>query len=418
MNPEDHQHSATSEAAQVLGRLLAPGQDDPYPLYDWLRTHEPVYFAPPLGSYVLTRFEDCSYVMKNPTLFPAPDAETFSRFMPEQSTYDAFKVLVTSIVNANPPQHTRLRRLVARAFTPRRVESLKHGVMTIARDHVAKVGAQSADGAIIDFHHELSVPVPLQVMARLLGLPLDDDRLLADLIPRIINVVDPSSDTAALKDADVALHTLLDRLWDLVERRRAKPADDLVSALVAPDATESAPLTDDELKAVFVALLTAGFETSATALDIAVHTLLHRPEHRAAILDFDGALRFVDEVLRWDAPAPMSAGFRYAAEDVRFGEHLVPAGSPVRVLLGAANRDPAANPLPELFDPSREAPRSLAFGNGIHHCLGMNLARMEIAAVLMAIAEGLPGLRFAEEPVRRRSLPLRDFASFKVQLGG
>nr|WP_237521651.1 cytochrome P450 [Streptomyces sp. SID8356] len=338
--------------------------------------------------------------------------------MPEQSRYDAFKVLVTSIVNANPPQHTRLRRVVGRAFTPRRVESLKSGVMTIARDHVAKVGARSADGAVIDFHHELSVPVPLQVMARLLGLPLDDDRLLADLIPRIINVVDPSSDTETLKDADVALHTLLDRLWELVERRRARPADDLVSALVAPDAAEPETLTDDELKAVFVALLTAGFETSATALDIAVHTLLRRPEHRPGLVDFEGTSRFVDEVLRWDAPAPMSAGFRYAAEEVRFGEHVVPAGSPVRVLLGAANRDPAANPRPEVFDPSREAPRSLAFGSGIHHCLGMNLARMEIAAVLMAIVEGLPELRFAEEPVRRRSLPLRDFSSFTVQLGG
>ncbi|MGW3436030.1 cytochrome P450 [Streptomyces bacillaris] len=418
MNPEDHRNSATTEASQVLGGLLAPGQDDPYPLYDWLRTHEPVHFAPQLGGYVLTRFEDCSYVMKNPALFPAPDAETFARFMPEQSRYDAFKVLVTSIVNANPPQHTRLRRVVGRAFTPRRVESLKSGVMTIARDHVAKVGARSADGAVIDFHHELSVPVPLQVMARLLGLPLDDDRLLADLIPRIINVVDPSSDTETLKDADVALHTLLDRLWELVERRRARPADDLVSALVAPDAAEPETLTDDELKAVFVALLTAGFETSATALDIAVHTLLRRPQHRPGLVDFEGTSRFVDEVLRWDAPAPMSAGFRYAAEEVRFGEHVVPAGSPVRVLLGAANRDPAANPRPEVFDPSREAPRSLAFGSGIHHCLGMNLARMEIAAVLMAIVEGLPELRFAEEPVRRRSLPLRDFSSFTVQLGG
>ncbi|PWS39767.1 hypothetical protein DKT74_36565 [Streptomyces sp. ZEA17I] len=418
MNPEDHRNPATTEASQVLGGLLAPGQDDPYPLYDWLRTHEPVHFAPQLGGYVLTRFEDCSYVMKNPALFPAPDAETFARFMPEQSRYDAFKVLVTSIVNANPPQHTRLRRVVGRAFTPRRVESLKSGVMTIARDHVAKVGARSADGAVIDFHHELSVPVPLQVMARLLGLPLDDDRLLADLIPQIINVVDPSSDTETLKDADVALHTLLDRLWELVERRRARPADDLVSALVAPDAAEPETLTDDELKAVFVALLTAGFETSATALDIAVHTLLRRPEHRPGLADFEGTSRFVDEVLRWDAPAPMSAGFRYAAEEVRFGEHVVPAGSPVRVLLGAANRDPAANPRPEVFDPSREAPRSLAFGSGIHHCLGMNLARMEIAAVLMAIVEGLPELRFAEEPVRRRSLPLRDFSSFTVQLGG
>ncbi|GAB3013208.1 cytochrome P450 [Streptomyces pseudoechinosporeus] len=411
MNTADH----------VLDRLLAPGQDDPYPLYEELRTTAPVHFSSQLGSYVLTRFEDCAYVMKNPVLFPAPDPASFASFMPEHSTYDAFRVLVNSIVNSNPPQHTRLRRLVSRAFTARRVESLKAGVMTIAADHVDKVAARSAGGAVIDFHHELSVPVPLQVMARLLGLPLENDRLLAELIPRIINVVDPSSDTAALKDADDALHTLLDQLWDLVERRRAQPADDLVSALVALESDRGGSadrLTEDELKAVFVALLTAGFETSATAIDIAVHTLLTRPEHRPGLRSYEGALRFVDEVLRWDAPAPMSAGFRYAAEEAVFGAHVVPAGSPVRVLLGAANRDAGANADPDRFDPARTAPRSLVFGGGVHHCLGMNLARMEIAAVLMAIADRLPGLRFAEEPVRRRSLPLRDFASFKVRLEG
>lgn len=411
MNTADH----------VLDQLLAPGQNDPYPLYEELRSTAPVHFSSQLGSYVLTRFEDCAYVMKNPDLFPAPDPDSFASFMPQHSTYDAFRVLVTSIVNSNPPQHTRLRRLVSRAFTARRVESLKTGVMTIAVDHVEKVAAGAADGAVIDFHHELSVPVPLQVMARLIGLPLEDDRLLADLIPRIINVVDPSSDTAALKDADMALHTLLDRLWDLVERRRARPADDLVSGLLALESDHGGSadqLTEDELKALFVALLTAGFETSATALDIAVHTLLTHPEHRERLRSHQGALRFVDEVLRWDAPAPMSAGFRYAAQDVTLGDQTVPAGAPVRVLLGAANRDPAANADPDRFDPARTAPRSLVFGSGVHHCLGMNLARMEIAAVLMAIADGLPGLRFAGEPVRRRSLPLRDFASFEVRLGG
>ncbi|MFG2760532.1 cytochrome P450 [Streptomyces wuyuanensis] len=409
-----------NHADHVLDRLLAPGQDDPYPLYAELRATAPVHFSSRLGSYVLTRFDDCAHVMRNPALFPAPDPASFASFMPEHSEYDAFRVLVNSIVNSNPPEHTRLRRLVSRAFTARRVESLKAGVVRIAADLVDGAAARAAGGAVIDFHDELSVPVPLRVMAQLLGLPLEDDRLLADLIPRIINVVDPAGDTAALKDADEALHTLLGRLGDLVERRRAEPADDLVSGLLAlgSDGDSADRLTEDELQAVFVALLTAGFETSATALDISVHTLLARPEHRAGLRSHEGALRFVDEVLRWDAPAPMSAGFRYAAEDTVFGEHEVPAGSPVRVLLGAANRDPVANGDPDRFDPLRTAPRTLAFGTGAHHCLGMNLARMEIAAVLTAIAERLPGLRFAEEPVRRRSLPLRDFASFKVRLGG
>ncbi|GGQ47104.1 cytochrome P450 [Streptomyces althioticus] len=408
-------------ADEVLDRLLAPGQDDPYPLYAELRRRAPVHFSRQLGGYVLTRFEDCSHVMKNPALFPAPDAASVASFLPEHSKYEAFRVLVGSIVNANPPEHTRLRRLVSRAFTARRVESLKQGVMTIATDHVDKVAARARDGAVIDFHAELSVPVPLQVLARLIGLPLDDDRLLAELIPRIINVVDPSSDTAALQDADKALDSLLGRLWELVERRRREPADDLVSGLVALEADGSdgaEHLSEDDLKAVLVALLTAGFETSATAIDISVHTLLTRPEHRASLRTYEGALRFVDEVLRWDCPAPMTAGFRYAAQDADFGKYRVPAGSPVRVLLGAANRDARANADPDRFDPDRQAPRTLVFGGGIHHCLGMNLARMEIAAVLMAIAERLPGLRFAEEPVRRRSVPLRDFASFTVRLDG
>ncbi|GDY32019.1 cytochrome P450 [Gandjariella thermophila] len=415
MNNYVDEHEDLRDASSVMDRLLSPGLADPYPLYEWLRTNAPVYFSEQLGAHVLTRFADCEYLLKNPTLFPAPDEDALIGMMPEGNRVDPFLMLVRSLVNSNPPKHTRLRQLVSKAFTARRVEALTQDVMRIAADHVGAVAERSA-GRPIDLHDELSVPVPLRVLAQLLGLPLDDDRLLAELIPPIMNVIDPSADAAAIKAADDAFARLTGHLWELVERRRANPRDDLVSALAAIQAEDRSQLSDDELQAMLVALLTAGYETTATAIDISVLTLLRHPEYRPDLKTYEGAMRFTDEVLRWDPSGPMSAGFRIAAEDVRFGDHKVPAGSQVRVLFAAANRDPAANADPDRFDPHRPSPRSLAFGGGIHHCLGRNLARMEITAVLMAVAERMPTLELVGEPVRRRSLPLRDFSFLQARL--
>ena len=406
--------ASTRTRARSWTRLLAPGLEDPYPLYAWLREHEPVHFSEQLGSYVLTRFADCEYLLKNPEIFPAPDEETLIGTVPEANRVDPFLMLVRSLVNSNPPGHTRMRQAVSRAFTARRVERMTDDVVRIASEHVAAVAERSA-GRPVDVHEELSVPVPLRVLARLLGLPLDDDRLLAELIPPIVDSIDPMADAETIKAADEAFARLTAHLWELVERRRAEPRDDLVSAL-ATARPQDGGLGDDELRTMLVALLTAGYETTATSIDMSVLALLRHPRYRRDLATLEGATRFADEVLRWDPSGPMSAGFRMAARDVRFGEYEVPAGSQVRVLFGAANRDPEANPDPDRFDPCRESPRSLTFGAGIHHCLGRPLARLEIAAVLMAVAEHAPDMELVGEPVRRRSLPLRDFSFFQVRL--
>ena len=408
-------HEDQRDASSVMKQLLAPGLDDPYPLYAWLRDNAPVHFAEQLGCYVLTRYDDCDQLLRDAAEFPAPDEDVLIGMVPPANRIDPYLMLVRSLVNSNPPKHTRLRQLVSRAFTARRVEQLTQDVLRIAADHVAALVERSA-GRAIDLHDELSVPVPLRVLAQLLGLPLDDDRLLAELIPPIMNVIDPSADVAALKTADAAFHQLTDHLWQLVERRWVTPRDDLVSALVAVETEDDGRLSDDELSAMLVALLTAGYETTATAIDTSVLALLRHPEHHSELTTYDGALRFTDEVLRWDPSGPMSAGFRMTVGSVRFGDHEVPAGAQVRVLFAAANRDPGANPDPDRFDPHRESPRSLAFGGGIHHCLGRNLARMEIAAVLMAVAKHMPTLELVGEPKRRHSLPLRDFSYLRARL--
>ncbi|MEV0375180.1 cytochrome P450 [Streptomyces sp. NPDC050636] len=405
-----------AEAASAMARILAPGLDDPYPLYAWLRTHAPVYFSEALGAYVLTRYADCERVLRNPADFPAAAESDLMRMLPQAGEHEAYRVLLTSVVNRNPPDHTRLRRLVARAFTPRRIEALKPDVDRIAAGLVAEVAARGERGGTVDLHSVLAVPVPLHVVAQLLGVPEEDRQRLADLVPRMINVIDPAADHAAMADADQAFHELGDCLWQVVEARRKEPRDDLISALVAIGEQDGDRLTDDELRTMLFTLWAAGFETAATAIDICVLTLLAHPEHRQSLQRYEDALRFVDEVLRWDVAGQISTGFRFAARDTDFGGFTVPAGAQIRLLFGAANRDPEVNPDPDRFDPFRENPRSLAFATGIHHCLGVNLARMEMAAVLTAIATSLPGLALAGPPVRRRSVPLRDFLSVPVRV--
>jgi len=409
----------SAEAApDVLVQLLTPAaRDNPYPIYGWLRDNAPVYRST-FGPHLISRFSGCEYVLKNAELFPGAPEDTFTQIFPQAAQHQAFQILITSLVGSNPPKHTRLRHLVGRDFTMRRVENMRPAIEQLADRLLDEVAERLSAGEVVDLHSSLSLAMPLHVIAELVGVPEEDRRELAVNVPQMMNVVDPTATPEAVQAADEAFARLGAYFDGLITLRRAQPRDDLASALVSAHDNDSDRLTDEELRTLLFTLWSAGFETTATAIDSAVVTLLTHPEQGHWLKDPEGAKAFVEEALRFDPPVQVAPGIRFAAKDVEVDGCQVPAGAQVRLLIGAALRDPRAYPDPDQFDPSRSGPQPLSFGAGIHYCLGAGLSRLEMAILLPKLHERLPGLRLAGEPARRRSMPLRDFDALTVTLQG
>ncbi len=402
-------------SVDVLARLASDeGRADPYPIYAWLREHAPVYRGA-FGAVLLSRYDDCAFVLKNTQLFRGADEAELAEVFPQATTHPAFAALVTSLVGSSPPKHTRLRHLVGRDFTPRRVAGLQASVERFVDRLLDEVAARLAGGETVDLHRAVSVAVPLHVFAELVGIPEADRALLAAEVPRFVKVVNPMASSEVVAAADVAI-AKLGRCFDaLIAERRARPREDLVSALVAEHDDESDRLSDDELRNLLYNLCAAGFDTTATAIDNAMLTLIRQPES-ASWLDTPARTEaFVEEVVRLEAPVQIAPGIRFAARDVEIGGLPVAAGTQFRLLLGSALRDPAAYPDPDRFDPARTGPPSISFGAGIHYCLGAHLAKLEMGILLPALHRRLPGLRLAEPPHRGRSILFRGFKSLTVR---
>jgi cytochrome P450 len=405
-------------ANDILAQLMTSGEVDPYPLYGWLREKAPVFYSEQVGAYMLSRYADCERVLKDHRTFRSVDQSVVAEMFPQATVHEAYRLLLSAIVAQNPPAHTRLRQLVSREFTPRRVEGLRPGIERICDELLDEAAEAMHDGAVVDLHATVSMPLPLRVLAELLGVPPGDLPALSVLVPKMLHVVNPAATATEIQEASAAFREFGAYLEEMIAVRRRTPSDDLISALVTARQADSDRLSDDELRTMLFALWAAGFETPAIAVDNGVLTLLRQPEHAGGLADRAAAQDFIDELFRWETPGSISTSRRYATEAVNFGGYELPAGAQVRLLLNAANRDPLAYPDPDRFDPgrTRTAPTSLAFGAGIHFCLGAGLARLEITILLRKLTERLPGLQLAGEPVRRRSIPLRDFSSFNVCL--
>jgi cytochrome P450 len=402
----------------VLSRLASDeGRADPYPIYAWLREHAPVYHSD-FGAVLLSRYEDCAFVLRNTQLFRGADDAELAQVFPQATTHPAFAALVTSLVGSSPPKHTRLRHLVGRDFTPRRVAGLQAGIERFVAELLDEVAARLADGEAVDLHRAVSVAVPLHVFAELVGIPEADRPLLAVEVPRFVKVVNPMASPEVVDAADAAVARLGQCFDDLIAERRARPREDLVSALVVDRADESDRLSDDELRNLLYNVCAAGFDTTATAIDNAMLMLIRDPESAAWLDTAERTEAFVDEVVRLEAPVQMAPGIRFAAEDVKIAGEPVPAGTQIRLILGAALRDPAAYPDPDRFDPARSGPPSISFGAGIHYCLGTHLAKLEMGILLPALHRRLPGLTLAEPPQRGRAVLYRGFKSLTVRNPG
>jgi cytochrome P450 len=354
------------------------------PFYAELRKQEPVSRVRlPYGedAWLATRHEDAKTVLSDPRF---SRAEVVGRDEPRARPHAQRG---GGILTMDPPEHTRLRKLVAKAFTARRVEQLRPRAQEIADGLVEQM---LAHGAPIDLVENFALPLPITVICELLGVPYEDR---VDF--RVWS--DAALSTTKLTPEQVLdyIERLRSYMAGLIAERRKQPEDDLLSALIeARD--EHDKLSEDELVLLSVGILIAGHETTATQIPNFVYVLLTHPEQLAELRgDLDRVPQAVEELMRF-VPLGVGASFpRYALEDVELGGVVVRAGEPVLVNVASANRDESVFEDSDELDLTRQAGSHIGFGHGPHHCLGAQLARMELQVAVGTLLSRLPGLRFA-----------------------
>jgi pimeloyl-[acyl-carrier protein] synthase len=379
---------------------------DPYPTYHRLRAEDPVHFSS-LGFWVLTRYEDVVMTLRDPRFAKEAIASwvaaRFGRTMPGVGL---------SMLDRDPPDHTRLRGLVMRAFTPRVVEALRPRIQGIVDDLIDQVAGAGAMDLIEDFAY----PLPVMVICEMLGVPAGDrDRFKhwSLDIARGLDAILLPPDSDVTRRSEAARIALSDYFRELIAARRAAPRADLLSGLIAAEEAGD-KLHPDELLATCILLLVAGHETTVNLIGNGSLALLRHPDQLRRLRN-DPALigSAVEELLRYDGPVQRTA--RIPSEDVTIAGRTIGKGEMVMPFIGAADRDPAQFPDPDRLDITRADNRHIAFGWGIHFCLGAPLARVEGQIAINTLVQRLPALTLATDtPEFRQSLTLRGLAALPV----
>ncbi|MFF0741794.1 cytochrome P450 [Streptomyces sp. NPDC004111] len=352
---------------------------NPYPFYAKLRESGPAHYVRTHDveeMLLIVGYEEGRKALADPRL--SKNWRHFERAGEPETAMSA------NMLEADPPHHTRLRKLVTREFTARRVEAMRPRVQQITDellDAMTEKGRTSAD--LVD---ALAFPLPMTVICELLGVPdLDRDRFRV-WSNEVVAPTGVEASTAAAQEMSVYLA-------ELIEDKRCSPGEDLLSGLIRTRDEGGDRLTSDELIGMAFLLLVAGHETTVNLISNGVRALLDHPEQLAALrADFDGLIDgAVEEMLRYDGPVETST-FRFTSEPVEIGGISVPAGKAVLVAAAAADHDPARYPEPDRFDIRRSTQGHLAFGHGIHFCLGAPLARMEGRIAVRSLLERCPDL--------------------------
>ncbi|MEV1330411.1 cytochrome P450 [Micromonospora costi] len=395
----------------ALASLFLPeGRLDPYPAYDVIRAHAPIFQALD-GRWFVTTHALTSRLLRDPHLRVA-DAADYDGFWPDWRQNRGVASIVLSMLQTNPPDHTRLRRAAAATFTARRVAALRDVIAGQAEDLVKAMPSRT------DFMSAFAYPLPIGVICALLGVPEADRAWFRQRAADLTVVLEPISTEEEMRLADVAGRDLEGYFTDLIAERRRAPREDLTSALVAVhDDTTGPGMTGEELLANLVLLLIAGFETTTNLLGTGIEILLTRPEQADRLrADPHLAPAFVEEILRYDSPVQLASRFVASPLDLDGGLRL-DAGAQLTMLLGSANRDPARYPDPHRFDPDRPNIQPVSFGGGAHYCLGAPLARLEAQVAFPLVLGMLPGLSLAGPGERRDRLVLRGHATLPVTTG-
>lgn len=375
----------------LFNKLVDPSDHtDPYEIYERMRALGPMVRTR-LGNYSTTSYRISHDVLRSRGFGVTPDDG--SQDIAHNEALDL------SLLQRNPPDHTRLRRLTAPAFTPRRMD----GYRTLVESAIDRLLDQAEREGEFDLMAAYAAPLPIAVMTNLLGLPADAEkfRRIGSTIARALDGVWSLKQARTLAATDTELRHVFD---DLLVQRAIEPGDDLVSALAAEQGEK---ITGEELGPLVRLLLIAGFETTVNAIGSGVRLLLHDPDQwRLLVTEPDRAPAAAEEVLRFEPPVQQTV--RVALTEIEVGGVLIRKNQWIIPLLGGANRDPEVYPEPNRFDITRESPADhLAFSGGIHYCLGAPLARMEVAMALRALTERFPDLRPAGPVTMRPGTTLR-----------
>jgi cytochrome P450 len=384
--------------------------EDPYPVYDRLRAEDPVH-RHPFGFYALTRYEDVAAFLRDPRFDKHGYQELFDRRFggaPEASWF------ALSMLFRDPPDHTRLRALVSKAFTPVVVETLRPHLQFI----VDRLLDQVSGAGRMDVIGDLAYPLPVTVISELLGVPAADAEAVrgwAFHITRALDAIALPVERELIERGREATREMVEYFGRLAEERRRRPGSDLLSGLVQAEEAGDR-LSQRELLGTCLLLYVAGHDTTVNLIGNGLLALLRHPTEWRRLREEPGLLPgAIEELLRYDGPVQRTG--RMAARDTEIGGVPIPEGSLVLGMLGAANRDPAQFKEPNRLDLTRGELRHLAFGSGIHYCLGAPLARLEAQVAIGTVLRRFPGLALAvERPIWRPSSALRGVEALPVVL--
>jgi cytochrome P450 len=398
----------------VHARELADGFDlehltsefyaNPYPTYRALRETEPVKRMRN-GSYFLTRYDDLVAAYKNTKAY---SSDKKKEFYPKYGDTPLYEHHTTSLVFNDPPAHTRVRRLIMGALSPRAIAEMEGDLIALVDMLLDRIAAKRQFELIEDF----ASAIPVEVIGNLLDVPHDERTPLRDWSLAILGALEPVVSPEVAARGNKAVTDMLDYLETLVARRRARPGDpsrDVLTRLIQGE-ENGERLTEKELLHNCIFLLNAGHETTTNLIGNGLVALLHHPDQKQRLIDRPDMIKTaVEEMLRYESSNQL--GNRMTTEPVELGGIAMPAGTPVTLCIGAANRDPAQFPDPEVFDIARTPNRHLAFATGAHQCAGMALARLEGAIAISRFLARFPRYALDGEPVRGGRVRFRGFLS-------